>query len=228
MSTGLSPRFSPLEHVFRVRLTHAHDVEQLTHIPFAFREQFLASPELPYRVVLEGTMHHIWHRPRWLSPLFRLLGKAHILVPIEGRNIPTRLEVGASRDACGLPFHVWRRVFELAQPYEFPTTIVYNGQTNQVADLVGPNDILYMVWTARYMPPRTFTLATHSVALNLGGRLLWLSPVIWRWLLGVVRFTQTVDECHDDTVQISIAVRHPLFSDIFGYDGTFRTVRKEK
>jgi hypothetical protein len=149
-------------------------------------------------------------------------------VPIYGKNIPTTLEVIPARDEEGLPYHIWKRTFQLATPYEFPTTIVFNGQTNQVADLVGSGNVLYMVWIAQFKPPRTFTLDTHSVALRFGKTLLWLPPVVWKWTLGVVRFTQRVDDQHDDTVHIEINIAHPLFGDAFGYDGTFRTVRKEK
>src|SRR5436309_1190675 len=61
--------------------------------PAAFKAQFLHSVDDPCRIVLEGTLHHVWHRPGWLRPLFQLLGRLHILVPDTGTEIPTTLEV---------------------------------------------------------------------------------------------------------------------------------------
>jgi hypothetical protein len=48
---------------------------------------------------------------------------------------------------------------------------------------------------------------------------------LWQWLLGVVTFTQRVDETRDGTVHINLLVTHPLFGEIFGYTGTFQTTR---
>src|SRR5436309_2673627 len=35
--------------------------------PAAFKAQFLHSVDDPSRIVLEGTLHHVWHRP-WFWP----------------------------------------------------------------------------------------------------------------------------------------------------------------
>src|SRR3954468_16044994 len=88
------PSFSPLEPIFA-------GYEEV--IPFAFREQFLASPDSSYDVVLRGKMHRIWHRPRLLDPLFKALGRARVLVPETGSSIPTALRVFARRNAAGRP-----------------------------------------------------------------------------------------------------------------------------
>lgn len=209
------PGFSPLEPVFA-----AHEAE----MPFAFREQFLASPDAAFDVVLRGQMHRIWRRPRWLAPLFKALGRARILVPETGRNIPTVLRVLARRNAAGRPYHVWHRTFWFPgrRPLPFPTTIIYDPAIEQVVDLVGPNNILYMVWKARFTPPDTFTLDTHSIAVQLRGRRIWLPRLIWRWAFGVVRFVQRADRNREGTVHIELIIRHPLLGDFFGYNGTFR------
>ena len=90
---------SPLEPVFT-----GHD-----SIPFAFVEQFLHGEHLPYGMKLVGVMHRIWHRPRWLAPLFWALGKLGILVPHNAENVPTSLVVTPGRtDLDGL-FHIWDR-----------------------------------------------------------------------------------------------------------------------
>jgi hypothetical protein len=214
--TTFMPTFSPLEPIFA-----AHAAE----IPLAFREQFLHSPDATHRVVLEGKMHHIWYRPKWLLPLFWLVGRLGILVPRFGRDIPTTLNVRAGRYPSGAPYHVWERTFYFPQPHPFPTTIIYDEKLGEVVDLVGPNDSLYIVWKAKFHPPNLFTLDSLACGIHLAGRPRWLPQWLWPWLLGVVRFTQRVDEQDDQVVHIELIISHPLFGDFFGYNGTFRAVR---
>ena len=215
------PTASPLEAIFA-----GHAVER---IPLAFREQFFRSPEEDFHVVLDGTLHHVWHRPRWLGPLFRALAHVGILVPFVGRDVPTQLVVGTGRLPTGAPYHVWDRYVRFPQsrqPVRFRTKIVYDPVLDEVVDLVGPRDALYMVWYARYHPPSDFTLATAAVALDVAGRRWWLPRWLWRWTLGSVRFLQRAEGTDSDTIRISLRIAHPLFGDVFGYDGTFRTRRE--
>lgn len=195
-------------------------------MPLAFREQFLATPERPYDVVLEGVMHRIWYRPRWLKPLFFLLGRLGILVPLNGEGIPTRLEVVPGYLPNGEPFHEWNRTFDFEKPIFFNTRVVYDKRQNNLADLVGPDYRLHMVWEGRYRPPRTFTLETVTNGLRLGGRVFYLPKWIWLPLLGRVDFIQTAREDTPDTVDVDLRILHPLFGEVFGYQGTFRTVQK--
>jgi hypothetical protein len=94
-----------------------------------------------------------------------------------------------------------------------------------VVDLVGPKNILYMVWGAQFQPLDKFTLDTHSIALRLGPLKVWLPRSMWKFLFGTVTFTQTVDAEREDTVHVDLLITHPLFGSIFGYSGTFRVVR---
>ncbi len=209
------PIESPLEPVFA-----GH-----RHVPFAFAEQFLHGRRLPYGIELVGVMHRIWHRPRALGPLFRLLGKLGILVPHQAADVPTTLLVTPGHnDRDGL-FHVWDRTLAFDVPVRFRTTIVYDASLGRVVDLVGPREVLYMVWDAEFHPPAKFTLATHSIALRAGRRKVWLPRPVWKFLLGTVTFSQVVDPEREDTVHIDLLITHPLFGRIFGYDGTFRAVR---
>jgi hypothetical protein len=212
-----APDFSPLEPIFA-----GH-----TDVPHAFREQFFRSPEEGFQVVLEGAMDQVWFRPLWLRPLFRVLGWMGILVPHTGDRIPAELRVGTARTPDGAPIHVWDRFLSFATPertVRFRTKIVYDPALDEVVDLVGPGDVLYMVWYARFHAPGDLTLNTAGVALNLWGR-LWLPSWLWRWTLGTVRFLQRAEGPDSDTIRICLRVRHPLFGDVFGYDGAFRTRR---
>jgi hypothetical protein len=216
MSTTDAPApGSPLDPVFA-----GH-----TDIPFAFREQFFHSADLPYGMRLEGVMHRIWHRPRWLGPLFRWLGGLRILVPQTGTEVPTTLTVRPKWTRLDGVVHVWDRTFAFDPPVRFPTSIICDAKIGQVVDLVGPSDVLYMVWKARYHPPDRFTLDTHSIGLCLRGRVLWLPTWVWKLMFGTVRFWQVADSHDGDTVRVDLLIKHPLLGPFFGYEGTFRTVR---
>ena len=76
-----------------------------SEMPLAFQEQFLATPDREYDVILEGHTHRIWHRPAWLWPLFQFLGLLGILVPRTGRNVPTTLAVLPGTLPNGEPYH---------------------------------------------------------------------------------------------------------------------------
>jgi hypothetical protein len=196
-------------------------------VPAAFRTQFLHSVDDVSRIVLEGTLHRVWHRPAWLRPLFTFLGRLHILVPDAGYEIPTTLEVITNRLPDGRPSHVWLRTMHFPTVRHFPTTIVYDAARDRVVDLVGPRNALHMVWRAKFRPPDTFTLDTDACGIYLLGRVRWLPEWLWPWLLGTVRFVQRAASVNGKQVDIELVIRHPLLGDVFGYDGTFLVRRYE-
>ena len=145
----------------------------------AFREQFLATPERDYDVVLEGVMHKIWHHPAWLKPLFKVLGVLGILVPKAGQNIPTKLIVVPGYLPNGEPYHEWNRIFAFEPPIKFNTTVVFDQKFDNVADQVGIGRFLHMVWDGQFIPPRSFTLDTLSNGIRLGGHIWYLPNWLW-------------------------------------------------
>jgi len=191
-----TPIHSPLEPVFA----------ENSHIPFAFAEQFLHGEHLSYGMKLDGVMHRIWRRPGPLAPLFWALGRAGILVPYNAENIPTSLVVTPGRNRLDGLFHVWDRTLAFTPSIRFRTTIIYDPSLDKVVDLVGPRNVLYMVWAAKFHPPGKFTLDTDSIAFRFRSHKLWLPRWLWKFLFGTVTFTQTVDPEHEDTVN---TVRHP-------------------
>ena len=212
------PVSSPLEPIF---------APFAGEIPFAFREQFLHSANDPYGMKLEGVMQ-IWHKPRWLAPVYWVLGQLGILVPYNGREVPTTLTIVAGAFPNGQLFHRWERTLRFAHPVHFNTTIIYDPRLRAVVELTGPGGFIYMVWTCRFVPPRRFTLDTYACALRIGSRLQWLPRWLWRLAFGTVRFTQDVDETHEDTVHIDLVITHPILGSVFGYRGTLQTVRTPK
>ena len=210
---------TPLSKVFA-----GHEAQ----MPLAFKEQFLASPERDYDVVLEGVMHNIWHRPRWLRPLFFVLGRLGILVPRTGKAIPTKLVVVPGYLPNGDPYHQWNRTFTFASPVQFNTTVVFDKRMDNLADQVGVGRFLHMVWKGTFIPPRSFTLETVTNALQLGGRLWYLPQWLWLFLLGRVQFIQQAHEDNDNLMDVDLRIIHPLFGEVFGYTGTFQAVRYPK
>jgi Domain of unknown function (DUF4166) len=197
-------------------------------LPRAFREQFLATPERDYDVVLEGVMHRIWHRPTWLKPLFVFFGWLGILVPRTGEHIPAKLAVVPGTLPSGKPYHEWNRSFAFDPPIEFNTRVVYDDNQNNLADQVGPNRFLHLVWEGQFVPPRSFTLRTVTNAVQIGGRCVYLPHWLWALLLGRVKFIQTAHEDDDTIIDVDLRILHPLFGEVFGYQGTFQAKRQFK
>lgn len=209
---------SPLDPVFA---GHAR-------VPPAFAEQLLRVERRPSGVRLEGVMHRIWHRPAFLGPLFRLLGKFGILVPYNAEDVPTTLVIRSGRHPADGPYQVWDRTFRFARPFRSRTTTIYDPALGKVVDLVGPGNVLYMAWEARFHPPDRFTLDTDSCALRIGRRKLWMPRRLWKFLLGTVAFAQVADPEEADLVRIDLLITHPLFGRVFGYEGSFRVIRAEE
>ncbi len=215
-----NPLFSPFEPIFA---PHGDAV------PYALREQFYASPDDPFDVVLKGKMHRVWHKPAWLGPLMWALGKCGILVPEKGRDVPMTLRIIARRGRSGRPVHRYVRTFYFPKRLvRFRTTVVYNPSFGQTGELVGPRKIIFIMWRSRFRPPTTFTLDTTRVALRVGKRLIWLPDLVWRWALGVVHHSQWTDQDREDTIHVELMLWQPLVGYFFGYEGTLRLTRESR
>ncbi len=125
----------------------------------------------------------------------------------------------------GEPYHEWNRTFAFDTPIHFNTRVVFDSVQNNLADLVGPGYRLHMVWKGRYVPPRTFTLETVTNAIHLMGKVFYLPKWLWLLLLGRVKFVQIARAEAEDTVDVDLRILHPLFGEVFGYQGTFQAVR---
>jgi hypothetical protein len=194
-------------------------------LPPVFREQFLLTPEARQQVRLEGIMD-VWHRPRWLAPVFGLLGRAGILIAQTGRDIPTNAIIVAGRDGSGAPYHRFERTLGFKQPAHFVSTTTFDKQAGLLVDHAGPAGLLQVFWHARFEPPGTFVHAAGGYALGRGNRRLRLPAAAGRLLMGAGRFVQRVDEARPDTIHLDFTINFPVLGDIFGYRGTFR-VRRE-
>jgi hypothetical protein len=145
-----------------------------------------------------------------------------------GEDIPTNLVVKPGYFEDGQPYHEWNRTFAFKRPVSFNTTVVYDERWDNLADEVGVGRFLHMVWEGKFIPPRSFTLATITNAFRIGGRLWYLPKWLWLFLFGRVKFIQQSHEDDDSKVDVDLRILHPLFGEVFGYTGTFEAVRYEK
>ncbi len=192
-------------------------------LPPAFREQFLLSPEAPYRLVLAGCMDRVWHRPRWLWPLFRALAWTDTLFAETGEDVPATMTIAAGRDRDGGPYQTWRRTFSFRTPRRFNATLSYDRRLGAVVEWLGAAKRVAVVWELRFPTPLTLEIVTAGWALRLGRRLVRLPRP-----LGVaVRAAERDDAGRDDLIHIDLTVAHPLLGPLFGYAGTFQLRRRD-
>jgi hypothetical protein len=185
------------------------------------REQFLLSPDAPYRVAFTGTANRVWHRPWWLGSILWALGRARILFADTGQAVPAALRIAIERDQTGAVRHVWRRTFRFPQSRPFDAELRYDPSLDRVVERLGVGGALEVVWQMYLLTPRVLVIVTEGMALRLGRRRLWLP----RRLCPDVRAIEQVDAECEDRVHVDLRIRHSLLGPIFGYDGTFRLTR---
>jgi uncharacterized protein DUF4166 len=186
--------------------------------PLAFRLQFLDGRADGRPFMLRGLLR-VWQRPRFLRPLFMLLGRAGILVSDTGDRVPTTLEVVRGHGADGRPFHEWRRTLRFRRDRQFNSRLIFDESIGRVVDLLGPARCIAVAWDAQFRPPDTFSLHTDACGVQMRGHRWWLPRRLSGWLFGVVDFVQRVQGPAGDTVTIELVIRHPLFGAVFGYEG---------
>jgi hypothetical protein len=187
-----------------------------------FREQFLVPANASWRVLLEGQMETVWHRPRWLGPILRVLARWAVLYPETGQNVPTRMLIAPGRDRRGRASHVWRRTFTFGSKRRIDAEMVYEPKLQQVVEWMGPRNSFEMAWRPRFVPPRSVEIRAELQAIRLGT----LRVPLPRALRVSARALDSAGT-GDDRVRCELVVSHPLLGPVFGYAGDFRVTRVE-
>ncbi len=187
-------------------------------LPAPFRQQFLLPADAVWRVLLEGSMD-VWHRPRWLRPILRLLARWDVLYPETGANVPTRMLIAAARDRRGRAVHIWRRTFAFASERRIDAELAYEPSLDLVVEWMGPRNCLEMAWQPRFLPPQSLEIRAELRAIRIG----WLRLPLPRLLRVSARAVDTA--LSDDRLRCDLVVSHPLLGPIFGYAGDFRVSR---
>lgn len=193
-------------------------------LPSAFREQFLTPADAPYEIVLNGEMDNVWHRPRWLWPLFWLSARFDMLFPETGIRVPAAMVIAGGKHRDGRPYQTWQRTFRFPKPRRFNATMEYDERAGQLIELLGPANALRLEWGTRFAPPLTIEIWTKRAALR-AGRLRLPLP---RWLTGTVRVVERADAHLGDTIHVDLTISHTLFGQVFGYTGTFQLRRRAR
>jgi uncharacterized protein DUF4166 len=186
-------------------------------LPAVLRDHYLVSADTSYRVVLEGTMDRIWHRPAWLWPFFWLLIWMDLLFPETGTQIPATMTVTGGRAANGHDYQTWDRTFKFASHRHFNAIMVYDSEQNCVVERLGPGHRLQMAWAIHFLAPASIEIVTTNCTLRLGRWRVQLPHVLYP----SVRAVETALLDQPDTIHIDLAMTHVWLGPIFGYDGTF-------
>jgi membrane protein len=205
----LPPPVSPLTPIL---------LPYVDRLPPVLRDQSLLPVGAGYRVVLEGHLDEIWQRPGWLSPFFRLLARAGLLIAETGRHVPARMTVTAVQDGDGLPCHVWHRTFDFPAPRHLHSRLSYDAELACPVEYFGPGGRLQMVWRLSFQEPLTLAIATEECALLLGP---W-RVVLPAWSYAAVAFTTRAESAHVPLLRIELRLRHPWLGAVFGYHGRFQ------
>jgi hypothetical protein len=193
-------------------------------LPHCLREQYLMSSDAPYELVLGGKMQRTWHRPFWLWPIFWLLAQGNVLFPEIGKNVPTILSIRGERTTQGDPIQTWERIFHFSKSLRrrYQSTMVYDNKTGNIMELQGPGNAFVETAELRFTPPQTIEFITVKSHLQIGR---WQLPLPSRfWITAHV--IQQADSLREDTSSVQLTITHNLLGPIFGYEGIFRTRRR--
>lgn len=203
-------------------------------LPEVLRDQYLVGPEDSYRVVLEGTMDRIWHRPFWLWPFLRLLATFDILFPEQGNNIEASMIVEGQHGRQGGGAQTWRRTFHFRRPRKFNATMMFDQRLARVVERLGPFGVLEIVWNVTFEPPATIRIKTEGIRLGMGKRRIvlprWATVEIWASETALGQQgnmgEQDLPGIQRDMIAVDLLVRQPWLGEIFGFAGHFQLRRE--
>jgi len=191
-------------------------------LPEVFRRQFLVGAPQGAAVLLEGEMSRIWHRPRWLQPLLRVLSRAQIAVPEAGTDIPARVVIRSTPGRTSTAVHLWERAFRLHRVTRFRSRLAFDHHRAELIEWLGHPALFGIVWGLRLGPGDRMVMRTDRYRLSLGGRTVAVPRTLSRSLPATVEFEQAA--VAPDRFGMRARVVHPLLGPVFGYEGRF-TVR---
>ena len=192
----------------------------------SLQDQYLCPADAPYEIVLGGKMKRVWHRPKWLWPVFWLLARGDILFPETGENIPTTLIVTPCRNAEGEPVQTWERTFHFPnhKRRRYASTMVYDPPTRRMIELQGPKNAFEEIAKIRFTPPDRLEFLTVESVIQLGRFRLRLPRKLWI----TAHVVQQVQDIATGASRVTLTITHGLFGPIFGYEGEFRAARRPR
>jgi hypothetical protein len=163
-----------------------------------------------------GVMDRIWRGPGFTLPFLWLGSARHILFPERGRNVPFTIENYPYVDGHGRETVSFVRTFEFPRRRRrFDAQMVFSAGRGLV-DYLGTHQHLAVDLAVSVRPDGGFRIRSGEFRFREG-------PLRTRLPRGVTG-TATVDEWFDDgcgQFRIEVAVVHPRFGPVFGYEGGF-------
>lgn len=200
-------------------LAQAHE-----ELPEVLRDQYLLRPTDPYRVIFEGTMDQIWHRPAWLWPALRVGACFAILFPEQGNNIDASMIVEGQYDRHGRGTQTWNRTFLFRTPRHFNATMRFDLRLARVVEHMAPLDLLEVVWDVRWEKPFTIYIETAGIRVGVGRFRVRLP----RWASVQVQVTETALVDQNEAIAVDLRIHQSWLGEIFGYTGQFRVRHEQK
>lgn len=163
-----------------------------------------------------GVMDRVWRGPGFTRPFLRLGATRHILFPDRGRNVPFTIENYPYVDQYGRETVSFVRTFEFPERRRrFDAQMLYSARRGLV-DYLGTHQHLVVDLAVTTRPDGGFRIRSGGFRFRAGP----LRGNLPRVLTAAAR----VDEWFDDAsglFRVEVAVVHPGFGPIFGYEGSF-------
>ncbi len=161
-------------------------------------------------ICVKGTMHTVHHRviAKLLIPFARVFGA---LVPFRGKDVPIEVHYSAPLDKPSLH---WDRVFHFAgrAPYHFRSYMIETG----------PHQVIEFVRFGIGMKLRV-TAEDGALVFRDEGYIWRIAGIDVPLPMGLLMGTAYVEErpVNEDQFSMCMTLTHPLFGQLFRYDGTF-------
>ncbi|MFC4766095.1 DUF4166 domain-containing protein [Effusibacillus consociatus] len=158
--------------------------KQADGLPEPVQNHFFLSADAAYKIVLEGHMEEVWHRPQWIKPVLALLSLGDTLFPDTGKMVELRLENTAYRDQDGTIRMDWKRSFFFPRRTRmFNAVMKYDPARNVIVDYFGRKgemevDLLVEPWQDQEASGLLIRSGAHCIRIGSMRVKLpnWLQP----------------------------------------------------
>lgn len=192
--------------------------EQWENLPVVMKKHYANCPYSSDVVSIDGKMDISYSRITAIFiPILRITG---ILVPYKGKDIPVTVHFGSSPKTKEFRFD---RIFYFPDrnPYHFRSSMLQIGKNH--------NDIIEVMrfglaWKTKYCFENNKVILKHrGYMLKIFGKYINL-PITF--LLGK-GYAEEIS-ISDDSFEMWMDIKHPLFGKLFEYKGVFRILEKNE
>lgn len=166
-------------------------------------------------------MEEVWRGPAWTVPFLHLGSWRHILVPVQGRDVPFTVENYPYVDRLGRETITFVRTFETPgrrgpRRARFDASMVYDAHRGRVVDYLGSHQHLATDLSLEVGDDGSLTIRSHEQRFYEG-------PVAFRFprtFTGPAVLRESYDD-EEQRFRIRVEVVNHRFGPLFGYRGTF-------